>query len=171
MNCSNYEELILESIDGQIDEAGRRSLDAHLKTCPRCQAFWKEHRALDVRLASGLRRPALSPDFKADMLRRIDADSAPATGALRLEGPLRVPGFWADLRIYIPEILDLAGYVFVGVIMGVVLKSAWVHAPLPHTYRFLPRIPENAALMMAWVTGAFCLFGGLWISLKTTLKW
>lgn len=46
MNCRKAEELLLTSLDGRLDERGRRRLAAHLAACPACRKVEAEYRSM-----------------------------------------------------------------------------------------------------------------------------
>jgi predicted anti-sigma-YlaC factor YlaD len=68
MNCSEVEELILESFDAPVQ---RERLNAHLAHCPACREFFDAQRALDVSLLAQFPAPNLSASFDAGLRRRI----------------------------------------------------------------------------------------------------
>ncbi|HMA54781.1 MAG TPA: zf-HC2 domain-containing protein [Acidobacteriota bacterium] len=46
MNCRKAETLLLKSIDGRLDERGRKLLAKHLEACPACRKAEKEYRSM-----------------------------------------------------------------------------------------------------------------------------
>ncbi len=67
MDCSTWFESISAGLDGELSEAERESLDAHLAVCPACRAtereLEREHRAFRLRPATMV--PAPSRDLLA----------------------------------------------------------------------------------------------------------
>jgi hypothetical protein len=66
MTCQTAQELILESLDCQIDEEQKIRLELHIAECDLCRSFGKAQRVLDAALAAhdcgrdGLRSVAAS---------------------------------------------------------------------------------------------------------------
>ena len=47
MSCKKYKTLIKMSLSGELSTTDREKLDAHLSSCPECNALVKIHSALD----------------------------------------------------------------------------------------------------------------------------
>jgi anti-sigma factor RsiW len=60
MECTRAQDLVLDELDGEPDEAVRDELRRHLDSCPGCQAFAALQRRLDASLREGV--PGLAPD-------------------------------------------------------------------------------------------------------------
>jgi putative zinc finger protein len=60
MSCEAYRDRIDELVDGTLDGAGRRELDAHLATCAECRALADD--LLAIRRAAGHLPPLMPPD-------------------------------------------------------------------------------------------------------------
>jgi predicted anti-sigma-YlaC factor YlaD len=58
MNCRKAERLLLNAIDGRLDERARGLLESHLEACPACRAAERQYRAMFRLLKSG---PAAEP--------------------------------------------------------------------------------------------------------------
>src|SRR5262249_9148559 len=67
MDCRQAQEEILEMFDGSPGA----QVHEHLASCPACAEFLARQSALDRELAGLLEPPALSPDFRAGLRRRI----------------------------------------------------------------------------------------------------
>lgn len=59
MECTHAQELVLDGLDGELDEAARADLRRHVDGCPGCQSFATLQRRLDAALRVGA--PALAP--------------------------------------------------------------------------------------------------------------
>jgi anti-sigma factor RsiW len=68
-------------LEGELDEAERRELEAHLGACPACRRSFEDRRALDMAVA-GLPPIEIPPDFAATVLSRLPVDGRPAPGWL-----------------------------------------------------------------------------------------
>jgi len=75
MQCEREIE-VLELLDGQLPDAARSAVQAHLAACPRCAALAREWTALDRALARHIQPPALSAAFDARLRERIRAERA-----------------------------------------------------------------------------------------------
>ncbi len=53
MNCRKAEKLLLRSIEGRLDERGRRLLAKHLEACPACRKAGEEYRSMFSLLKNG----------------------------------------------------------------------------------------------------------------------
>ena len=80
-DCGVYESLILESIDGPLDAAGRERLRAHLATCAGCREF----QAIQTELENLLAREITEPAAPRDLERRIRDEMARDRWRARLE--------------------------------------------------------------------------------------
>lgn len=82
MSCANFRPAIQELIDGTLDEAGRRRLEAHLDACADCHALAADLR--QIRRTAGSLEPLAPPDRAwprlADRLRTEDVSSTPSGG-------------------------------------------------------------------------------------------
>jgi predicted anti-sigma-YlaC factor YlaD len=66
-------ELIRSALLDAFDEQERLAKDVtdHIRACPSCTAFAQRHQALDVRLATLLRPPSLTPQFRIRVRRQV----------------------------------------------------------------------------------------------------
>ncbi len=103
MPCTEYEDLILEYCEGALGADGLRRMEAHLAGCPECRSFLELQREIDHALARVVGKPALSPAFRQNLMRRVEAES-------------RARLCW------VPVVLDVIGYSSVAAIGGIVLS-------------------------------------------------
>jgi anti-sigma factor RsiW len=61
MACQELVEVITDYLEGTLPEVDRARFDAHLATCPACQEYLEQMRAL-VRLTGKLTPKALGPE-------------------------------------------------------------------------------------------------------------
>jgi anti-sigma factor RsiW len=73
MTC-DFEQDVERYHDGELDEAGRASVDAHLRTCPTCAAYLAHLKQVTDRFAMSLPRFELEmpADFPARLHRELD---------------------------------------------------------------------------------------------------
>ena len=71
MTCTEYEDLILDEIDGRLAQQMQPLLGRHLAACDSCRAFLAAQTELD-RSLSGTLPLELSPRFTAKVLAEID---------------------------------------------------------------------------------------------------
>ena len=67
MKCEEARELITALVDGELTDAERFSIDAHLDDCPRCQRAYRQERALK----NEIHRTGLGVTAPADLKREI----------------------------------------------------------------------------------------------------
>ena len=167
MHCVDFEERILDELDGGLSAAERHLVETHIATCPACRRFRDEQAALDVRLSAVLRQPGLSPDFRQRMLRRIEAVSATLDApelreqkrrALEAEFEATCRAFRKNL-LNVPNLLDLAGLAAVSVLGGMLLLHFMVAVDsiLPKTTGALFQSP---LMVMSLIGGALSLMWG-----------
>ena len=89
MNCDAYRDRIDELVDGTLDGAARRELDAHLATCAECRALAED--LLAIRRAANRLPPLTPPDriWQQIAPRRRSADRGRAQADAELA---RAPG-------------------------------------------------------------------------------
>jgi anti-sigma factor RsiW len=80
-DCGVYESLILESIDGPLDAAGRERLRVHLAACAGCRRF----QAIQTGLESLLAREITEPAAPRNLERRLRDEIARDRWRARLE--------------------------------------------------------------------------------------
>jgi anti-sigma factor RsiW len=91
MTCQGAQELILESLDGWIDEEQQTRLESHIAQCDACRSFQEAQRVLDGALAGHYVAPQLSAAFKSKLARKIRVEKRCA------------------LQEWIPDVLHLGG--------------------------------------------------------------
>ncbi len=85
MNCQEYEQKILDQVDGLTSPSDDQDLQAHVLSCPSCADYLRQAMQLDLQLASGLAVPRLSPDFESDLWRRIETEQGSPSALSREE--------------------------------------------------------------------------------------
>jgi anti-sigma factor RsiW len=119
MNCTAFEDWILDQLDGRLPPEHAAALSAHLAACPDCRAFQQAQSELDTALSAQLAL-APAPEFSASVLAQLP----PPT---RLFERLRLAA-------------ELAGIASVAAATG--LAVAWC---LPHA---VPGTPWAAAVLI-----------------------
>ena len=100
MTCSDFEDRILESLDGALPA----EIASHLRSCEHCRAFRQAHLAMDASLA-GLAPTELPPHFAARVLARLDRRPEPLPVALDLLGVAAAAAAAAfGIAVLLPEI-------------------------------------------------------------------
>lgn len=107
MKCEEARELITALVDGELTDAERSSIDAHLDDCPRCQRAYRQERALKNeihRTGLGVTAPA---DLKREILARhgflpVEAESLSGWSKIALTfRPFLRPAFGLVLVLFI----------------------------------------------------------------------
>ena len=75
MNCSEFEILLCDYVDGTLDAPRKQALEAHQRECAACAEFARRHRALDSRFSNALIPPELSANFRSRLKSRIRRES------------------------------------------------------------------------------------------------
>jgi hypothetical protein len=117
MNCDAYRDRIDELVDGTLDGAARRELDAHLATCAECRALAED--LLAIRRAAGHLPPLTPPD-------RIWQQVAPRVAAPIAAAPRPTPN-WRE-RLAVP--LAIAAVLLAAVAITSVMRQ-WRSASAP----------------------------------------
>ncbi len=168
--CADFEESILDDLDGSLDAANRQKLDAHLGGCASCRNFGEQQRILDTALSSNLRHAALPTNFKRAMLQRAQMElSQQITGrpVLSADEEYGVENFqdyvrrqfWRSIGI---RALDWAGFGAVALTSAIALSDL---APqIPMRLASLPM--ERFASIVAFPVAAMVLGAGLAIAFK-----
>ncbi len=71
MTCSDFEDLILDEVDGCASEPDRQLLASHLAACDSCRCFQAEQLSLDATL-SALAALDVPPRFTEGVLQRTE---------------------------------------------------------------------------------------------------
>ena len=73
MECIRAQDLVLDGLDGELDQAARDELRRHVDGCPRCQAFAALQQRLDASLREGVPGLALEAGFERRVGERLGA--------------------------------------------------------------------------------------------------
>jgi anti-sigma factor RsiW len=78
MDCAAFDERLADYLEGDLDSAARREVEAHLGSCVRCSALLRD---LEHIRASAAELPELTPstDLWGGIARRIDTPVLPLT--------------------------------------------------------------------------------------------
>src|SRR6185436_12272043 len=117
MNCDAYRDRIDELVDGTLDGAARRELDAHLATCVECRALAED--LLAIRRATSHLPPLTPPD-------RIWQQIAPRVAAPIAAAPRPTPN-WRE-RLAVP--LAIAAVLLAAVAITSVMRQ-WRNSSAP----------------------------------------
>src|SRR5258708_7631695 len=71
MECQTAQELILESLAETRPGATTPELEIHLAGCAACRSFSETQFMLDLQLSAAISAPALSPEFRASLVKRV----------------------------------------------------------------------------------------------------
>ena len=91
MTCQTAQELILESLDCQIDEEEQIRLESHIAQCQLCRSFREAQGVLDAALAAHCVAHQLSPAFRLKLAHKISSQKRQA------------------LQEWLPDVLHLGG--------------------------------------------------------------
>jgi anti-sigma factor RsiW len=64
--CQQAVELVTDYLDGALSRRDRRRLEAHLKHCPNCSAYFEQIRTT-IRLTGTIEPDDLSPEAQQDL--------------------------------------------------------------------------------------------------------
>jgi len=78
MTCQAVQELILEDLDGRLNEEQRIKLRSHLTQCSMCQSFWEVQRDLDAALVANCVAPEVSSTFRPKLAQKIRSEKKQA---------------------------------------------------------------------------------------------
>ena len=118
MNCKNARLLIVLDVYGELEDAEKRGLDAHVQACPACAREREETRRA-LALVGGARTVSVPAVDAEKAWRKIQAGiRVPARALIRARRPF---GQWA-----------LAGAALAGVLIaGVLIGRNWLRPPAP----------------------------------------
>src|SRR5437899_2376028 len=77
--CAEFENQILDLLDGKLSGPARREMEAHMADCPACGQYAQQLQSLDAILTTEFQGKVLPASFKMSLLSRIDAAAAGAT--------------------------------------------------------------------------------------------
>ena len=183
MACPEYEDRLLALQDNQLSAPDRPAVEAHLAACMACRHFADDLKQLDAVLAASIRHPALAPDFKTKMLRRVDAEFAENSTAIiaqrkqaeemefqKRQAALRKRA----LRLDKTMVLDLLAFFGVAVVATLFGDVVWQQV-LALSLKLPGLAAGNSSLLVAWASGAVCLVVGLSFGLRRAaiggVKW
>lgn len=135
MTCAEFEDLILDEIDGRIGPDRAAELRDHLAACEPCRSFRAAHLDLDLSLVQA-RMPELPPRFSSRVLARLSPPHPdwPRLGFLwefaGVSSVAAAAGFGA--AYFSPHILAGAPWIAAG---AVLCGGAWLtlaDPPSPH---------------------------------------
>ena len=116
MTCSEFEELILDRIDGRIAADATRLLESHLEVCEHCRAFEAVQQELDLSLSRGA--PLAPPGFAASVRGLIQPDRPHPMFTWDLAGLTAVAGAGAFCMLHwLPGLLVGGPWVAAGIIL------------------------------------------------------
>jgi len=92
MNCAALDERLADYLEGDLDAASRREVEAHLASCVRCTALVRELESIRS-AASDLPELAPSRDLWSGIAERIDTPVVPLTPRLAPNVTAVRPGF------------------------------------------------------------------------------
>jgi hypothetical protein len=163
MACREYEDRILEMHAGGLPLEDRRTVEAHLAACSACRRFAEGLKALDTSLAEAGRAVAVSPDFKARLMERIDLEpcglSAEAIAARRRDLEAQFDKAMAGLlraawRRNVPLLLAVLGFISVAFIAVKVTASALGGVSWLEAIDYLAGRCTSGPLIWAWAAAA-----------------
>lgn len=146
MKCNLAQQLIVQSIYGELPDEGRRDLDLHVAECERCRNELEAYRALRrAMLAAPIEEP--SPSFLAESRIRLENsldELPPPSPWLRLE--TGVFGFLAQLRAApgMALVLAILG-VGIGATAGRYWNGKYAAAPPPPVAHLTAPVMTSAA--------------------------
>ena len=178
MPCAEYEDRILDLHHGQLDAGARRRVEEHLTDCLACRRFADDLQSLDAALDARLRCVALPASFKANLLRRIDAEAprlAPELIARRrqaLESEFRAASGGLLKRVVRERwssILDGLG--LIGIALLIALGAEQLAPQTSHLVnQFQGAVSGQTALYATWAAGTLCLVGAVWLGLDRNAR-
>lgn len=109
MNCEQALEAISAKLDGELDEAGVRELDAHLAGCPECRRIFEELKSIDDSMQD------LSDNVPEELRTRVMAqvEKEPRTGKRQpkwLAGALAAAAVAALILLSALGVLEAPGF-------------------------------------------------------------
>ncbi len=133
-------ERLSEYLDGEMDRAGRESLEAHLKTCAECAAALEELREVRARA-----RELRDQPVPAALWPRIEEAIAGGGALAPSAAPVRVTrlGSPRARRFSLPELL--AACLAVGIVSGASVFAVVRHLPPAKPPATVARAPESPA--------------------------
>jgi anti-sigma factor RsiW len=78
MECHEIQESILDGLDRGPSPEQRRAIEAHVSSCAACAEFARRQQVIDVRLASALAPPTMTPMSRPALRARLRHDAVTA---------------------------------------------------------------------------------------------
>lgn len=115
MDCRKAEEMLNAWIDGELDEAERTELTAHLSECAACAKKLAEYRHLDALLSQLDAQTKMPAGLFGRIMGAVDRESSPKNGRTYR---------WARWAA------SAAAILFLGVTAGILWRGGVLHAPM-----------------------------------------
>jgi len=119
MPCGEFEEMILDGLEGFLEADRRRELEYHLARCSECREFQAMQQELDGVLSGVLRPPELRSRFRRRLEQRVDVERARP----------RLPWF--------PELMDAVQVLAAGAVFNII-DARYAHVLRGIISSFLP---------------------------------
>jgi len=135
VTCQLFEEQLSSYLDGELQAARAARLEAHLKTCPYCQAELRAMRGISAHIRAASTELQVSQDFDQRVLRTV--------GYLEVTGRIRKQrSFLRPLVLAAMTLLAL-----LGMIWYCLWRPPLLPVPVPHgAAAVAPAAPQNAPL-------------------------
>jgi predicted anti-sigma-YlaC factor YlaD len=179
MAHDSYHLMISLALDGELDEAGRATLEQHVKNCAVCADMWEQMTLLDT-MFGNTQQATPMPDFTANVMARVEVYEtrrrwlpwfvALLTGssliaALSIALPILlltlgvqgIVGQWTFVDVALMRAVQAFAFVMDGVLLAVELLGDWL--------TFLYGEPVALAVVLAALTLA-----STWIGILESMK-
>jgi anti-sigma factor RsiW len=135
VTCQLFEEQLSSYLDGELQAARAVRLEAHLKTCPHCQAELRAMRGISAHIRAASTELQVSQDFDQRVLRTV--------GYLEVTGRIRKQrSFLRPLVVAMVTLLSL-----LGTVRYYLQRPAPVPVPVPQSAAAVaPAAPQSAPL-------------------------
>jgi len=80
ITCTEIVEVVTDYLEGEVDEALRAEIEAHLSLCPGCDAYLDQMRET-IRVMGRVPVETLSDDAREDLMAAFRSFTAPPRGA------------------------------------------------------------------------------------------
>jgi len=155
--CRDVEPLLTPFVDDEAAPAERATVDAHLRSCPRCREYVTSERT--VRQAFVVCRASLHVNASADLRRRCEAQPAATSASTVFTRLLPRPSSgqawrsWVPLSMAATLVLAVAGVFVYGLSSGPQALAAQLAADHVKCFDFAPTptiLPEAKVLGREW---------------------
>lgn len=176
MACREYEDRIMEMVEGGLCAEDQRAVQAHVAGCETCRRFAHRLKALEAALATENQAQAPSPGFKARLMERVDLEpcdlSAEAIAARRRDLEVEFEMAMAGLaravwRRNLPLLLEVVGLISAAFIAVRIVGSTAGGMQLPDAVGQLAIKSASGYMTWAWAAGAMA--AGLSVAYGTRL--